>query len=83
MVVKGLINVLELLVKIEKGTSRWIVWLCLAVAICALGVGIHEVVQGKSPEIYLGKFLYAIVMPIFAGMVWWCENRGPAREREK
>ncbi len=54
--------------------------LLIAIAVGALGIGVREVVQGKSPEQYMGMFLYAIVMPIFAGMVWWVEYRAPERK---
>ena len=63
--------------------AKWLIALLLVIAVGCLGQGVHEVVQGKSPESYMGMFLYAAVMPIFAGMVWWMEYRVPhVKERE-
>lgn len=82
MLVKGLIRVLEVFVKIGNGDldARLLIGALIAIAVGCFGLGSHHVMQGKSPEQYLGMFLYAIVMPIFAGMVWWVEYRVPREQ---
>ncbi len=78
-----LIRILGVIVKITEldFSPKFMIGLLLVMSAGALGVGIYQIQGSKSPEEYLGAFIYAIAFFAFGAMMWWMDNCAPS-ERE-